>query len=81
MALGTLVTYIVGAYLPWHFLSYFCISFPVILFLTLLPLPETPSWLMTKGQENRARDSLQWLRGGKDVRCADREILYCILKK
>ena len=68
MALGTLVTYVVGAYLPWHFLSYFCIGFPVVLFLTVLLLPETPTWLMTKGSEDKAQKALQWLRGGRNIR-------------
>ena len=31
MALGTLVTYVVGAVLPWHHLAYFCVAFPLIL--------------------------------------------------
>ncbi len=33
MALGILVTYVVGAALPWNFLAYFCAAAPVLLFL------------------------------------------------
>eukprot|EP00095_Tigriopus_kingsejongensis_P001396 maker-scaffold205_size259573-snap-gene-1.45 protein:Tk01396 transcript:maker-scaffold205_size259573-snap-gene-1.45-mRNA-1 annotation:"hypothetical protein DAPPUDRAFT_304267" len=67
MALGTLLTYVVGAYLPWNYLSYFCVAFPVLLLLGMLLMPESPSWLLTKGQEDRAHDSLTWLRGNKNV--------------
>jgi facilitated trehalose transporter len=67
MALGTLLCYVVGAFLPWHFLSYFCAAFPILMLTLIALLPESPAWLLTKGREEDAKRSLTWLRGGKDV--------------
>ena len=64
MALGTLVTYVVGAILPWHLLSYFCDGFPILLLIGVLVLPESPAWLISKGKFNEAKKSLTWLRKG-----------------
>ena len=38
-------------------------SFVVILSALLLMMPESPVFLLAKGKEKRARESLQWLRG------------------
>ena len=67
MALGMLVTYVVGAYLPWHYLSYFCAAFPVLFFISVSVLPESPTWLINNGNEEDALLGLQWLRNGKNV--------------
>ena len=67
MSLGTLVTYVVGSYLPWHYLSYFCCAFPVLLFLTITCMPESPSWLVIKDKTEKAKESLAWLRGSENV--------------
>ena len=67
MALGILITYVVGAFIPWHHLSYFCAAFPVLLLFSMLLLPETPTWLITNDREERAKKALSWLRGGRNI--------------
>jgi facilitated trehalose transporter len=68
MALGALLTYIVGAFLPWHYLSYFCATVPVLMLISMFLIPESPAWLLTHGRDEEAKGALMWLRGGKDVR-------------
>ncbi|XP_040565615.1 facilitated trehalose transporter Tret1 isoform X1 [Lepeophtheirus salmonis] len=67
MALGIAICYIVGMYLPWHFLSFFCTGVSVFFGVFLIFIPETPQWLLSKRKENEARRSLEWLRGTSDV--------------
>ena len=67
MALGTLLTYVVGAYLPWNLLSYFCSGFPVLLLISVSMMPESPAWLLTHGRDEEAKESLTWLRGNRNV--------------
>ena len=70
LKLGTLIhliTYVVGAFIPWHHLSYFCAAFPVLLLFSMLLLPETPTWLITNDKEERAKKALSWLRGGRNI--------------
>jgi facilitated trehalose transporter len=68
MALGMLITYIVGALLPWHYLSFFCAAFPVMLLIALFLLPESPVWLMSHGYVDRAAAALEWLRNGRNIK-------------
>ena len=61
---------IAGAYLPWHFLAYFCCGFPFLLLVAMSLMPETPAWLMAHNQEEKSEAAIKWLRGGQvdDVR-------------
>lgn len=78
MALGTLITYVVGSFLPWHFLSYFCAAFPVLLLISVLVLPESPAWLITNNRIEEARASLQWLRNGKDIESVLTKVAFTV---
>lgn len=68
MALGILVTYAVGIALPWHYLSFFCAAFPILLFITVLPLPRSPVWLLANDKMEEAKIALKWFRPGQDVK-------------
>ncbi|XP_023940246.1 facilitated trehalose transporter Tret1 [Bicyclus anynana] len=61
--IGILISFSLGAYLNWHQLALVVAAAPVLLFLALLFIPETPSSLLLRGKEEEAADSLQWLRG------------------
>ena len=50
MALGISVTYLIGAFAPWHILSYVCAIAPFIGFVAMLFIPESPVWLNSKGK-------------------------------
>ena len=52
-----------GIFLSWHHLAYFCCAPAVMLVLSMMLLPETPSYLARKGEEDKAASSLAWLRG------------------
>lgn len=62
MAIGVLISYILGTWLPWDFLAFASALFPLSLFFFLIPLPESPSWLRSKGHKEKAEKSAEWLR-------------------
>ncbi|CAK1547838.1 unnamed protein product [Leptosia nina] len=61
--IGILISFSLGAYLNWHQLALVVAAAPVLLFVALLFVPETPSSLLLRGKEEKAAESLQWLRG------------------
>ena len=63
LALGIVVTYVIGAFVDWYVLAWILSSFPLILLVGMSFLPETPVWLLTHGRQDEARRSLQQLRG------------------
>ena len=63
LAFGIFVTYTIGAFVEWDVLCYILASFPVIMLIGMLFVPETPSWLLANNREEEARLSLQRLRG------------------
>ena len=67
MALGIFVTYAVGAVIPWHYLSYFCATFPFALIFLMLLLPRSPTWLLMNNKREEAKRALAWFRGNRSV--------------
>ena len=63
LAVGMLVTYTLGALLPWRLMSWLLLAQPPFLLLLLLIIPESPQWLALQGQAEKARASLVWVRG------------------
>lgn len=61
--LGILISYTLGAYLDWRQLAMLVSVAPMMLFITVIYVPETPSFLILKGHDDEAYRSLQWLRG------------------
>lgn len=61
--IGILISFSVGAYLNWYQLALVVAAAPVLLFIALLFIYETPSSLLLRGKEDEAAKSLQWLRG------------------
>ncbi|XP_076051774.1 facilitated trehalose transporter Tret1-like [Oratosquilla oratoria] len=60
---GTLYAYGTGAALSWRIGCYVCAAIPIILILFSTTIPESPYWLLLKGQHDEAEASLTWLRG------------------
>lgn len=52
--LGMLISYMLGAWLDWKQLAMFVSVAPMMLFITVIYIPETPSFLMLKGREEDA---------------------------
>ncbi|KAG4072294.1 hypothetical protein HA402_004226 [Bradysia odoriphaga] len=61
--LGILISFSLGAYLDWRQLAMLVSVAPMMLFVTVIYVPETPSFLVLKGRDEEAYRSLQWLRG------------------
>jgi hypothetical protein len=49
-----LISYILGAWLDWKQLAMFVSVAPMMLFVTVIYIPETPSFLMLKGRDEDA---------------------------
>lgn len=67
IALGVLVSHAVGTFFSWQTTAITCGLFPIISFAFAYVAPESPSWLLSKGRDDEALQSFQWLRGHGDV--------------
>ncbi|VEN44660.1 unnamed protein product [Callosobruchus maculatus] len=63
VVLGILLINIIGNYLPIDTAAYISSSFPIVLFLTFLWMPESPSYLLQQNQTEAAKRALVLLRG------------------
>lgn len=54
-----------GKYMDWSMLAFLGGSLPIPFLISMLLIPETPRWYVSRGKEDRARKALQWLRGKK----------------
>ena len=61
MAGGILLSYIMGAWLPWNQLAWASAVFPALLLFVMIPLPESPVWLLSKGRNSDAQKAFKWL--------------------
>lgn len=52
--LGFLISFSLGAYLDWRQLAMLVSVAPIMLFLTVIYVPETPSYLVLKGRDEDA---------------------------
>lgn len=65
IALGILISHVLGTYLHWKTTALICSIFPMICFFILVQVPESPSWLLARGRVSEAKESFQWYRGNK----------------
>ena len=63
-SIGMILTYALGAILPWYNIAYIGIFFPVLAFIILLVSPESPIYLISKGKKEKAEKSLKRLHHG-----------------
>ncbi|XP_069687135.1 facilitated trehalose transporter Tret1-like [Periplaneta americana] len=61
MATGILLSYVMGAWLPWNQLAWASAIFPALLLIVMIPLPESPAWLLSRGRIEDAEKSMKWL--------------------
>ena len=66
--------YIVGSYVTWQALAYISIIFPVSFLVAIYFVPETPRFLLSKGQKFKAAQSLLWFRGAVDEDQIEQEL-------
>lgn len=65
LALGILITSVIGSFTTWRVLSMALCTIPIMFFVSFFFMPETPVFLLQKKQNNRAEKSLKFLRGHK----------------
>ncbi|KAH8387757.1 hypothetical protein KR093_009417, partial [Drosophila rubida] len=65
LASGILLMYLLGFFIRHNFVLIASIScaYQLAAMLLVLPMPESPSWLLQKGKNERARRSLRYFRG------------------
>ncbi|XP_047034896.1 facilitated trehalose transporter Tret1-like [Helicoverpa zea] len=62
-ATGIFVAYLLGTVLPWRQAALVALTVPLATMVLVLFVPETPIWLLSKGRQKEALDSLCRLRG------------------
>ncbi|XP_058825729.1 uncharacterized protein LOC131685795 isoform X2 [Topomyia yanbarensis] len=65
--IGVLIQFLMGSFLRWRTVALCSASVPIISFLLLFFVPESPVWLTGKGKYKQAQRSLAWLRGWTSV--------------
>jgi MFS family permease len=55
MALGMLLVWITGYFLPWRSTAFLNLIPPTLLFIVMLALPESPYWLIEENDHEKAR--------------------------
>jgi len=58
-------SYTFGYFCPWNYLAFVSATVPVIFFVLMIFMPESPRYLLTKYGRMRAAKSLMWLRGAQ----------------
>lgn len=61
--LGILSQFLFGTFLQWRTVVLINCALPIISFILLIFVPETPVWLISKKKFDEARKSIAWLRG------------------
>ncbi|XP_045525012.1 facilitated trehalose transporter Tret1-like [Pieris brassicae] len=59
---GNLFLYVIGDMLDYYTVLWICLSLPISHLILLSMMPETPSFLLKKGEDERALKALAWLR-------------------
>ena len=61
VSLGLVITYLKGWLMDWRTIAWLCNVYLIIPFFLLFLLPESPSWLVSKGRHEEAGKALHWL--------------------
>lgn len=61
--LGVLIQFLLGSFLHWRTVALANCCIPIISFILLFFVPESPHWLIMKNRLLDARKSIAWLRG------------------
>uniref|UniRef100_A0A1B6DNR0 Major facilitator superfamily (MFS) profile domain-containing protein n=2 Tax=Clastoptera arizonana TaxID=38151 RepID=A0A1B6DNR0_9HEMI len=66
VSFGVLLVYCFGYFFRWQMAAVACGVTAVISFITITFIPETPTWFISQGKEDKATKSVVWLRGDND---------------
>ncbi|XP_075210782.1 facilitated trehalose transporter Tret1-2 homolog [Lycorma delicatula] len=85
ISLGYFLMYLLGSLTKWRTAVAIASSVPIITFLAILMIPESPIWLINKKKMKEAEKSLCWLRGWVSHEYIMKEladmIVYCETSK
>jgi SP family facilitated glucose transporter-like MFS transporter 8 len=74
---GVLFSYVIGSYVSYYMFAYIALLLPILYIVGLIWLPETPNYLVNRGNYTEAKRSLRWLRG-KNERLVEIELTKLI---
>lgn len=63
ISFGILWIHIMGIYFGWKFIGIICAIMPIVSFVQLFFVPESPPWLAKKNKIQKARNAFYWCRG------------------
>ncbi|XP_037955146.1 facilitated trehalose transporter Tret1-like isoform X1 [Teleopsis dalmanni] len=65
VASGITLIYLLGFFIrdDWQLIALICSGYQIISLLCVIPMPETPSWLISKGRIAEAKASMNYFRG------------------
>ncbi|XP_066993707.2 facilitated trehalose transporter Tret1 [Anabrus simplex] len=73
LAVGILWSYVIGAFVSYVWFSVISCLLPIFFFLAFVWMPESPVYLLAKGEITKAEKSLLWLRGAASYKQYDLE--------
>ena len=79
--LGIFATYITGQYLDWSQLAFICAGLNLIFAPAVYYIPESPMYLLSKGQEDQAEKALEMLDIGFHFEGSIQNHRFSLLKK
>ncbi|XP_014242951.1 facilitated trehalose transporter Tret1-like isoform X2 [Cimex lectularius] len=60
---GVFLQFFIGNYLDWRKAALVNVAVPLVSFVSICLIPESPHWLISRGRLGDAEGSLRWLRG------------------
>ncbi|XP_050091433.1 facilitated trehalose transporter Tret1-like [Anopheles aquasalis] len=72
---GILLAHLFGTFFRWQTAALLCSLFMILAYLLMLVSPESPSWLLGRGELQRAEAAFRWLRGYGPESCNEFEAM------
>lgn len=63
LSIGILIIHVIGTFLSWRVTALVSCVVPFLCYLLMVMVPESPSWLLSKGKYDEAARAFKWLRG------------------
>lgn len=60
-SLGMVLGYLKGWLIDWRLVAWLCNIYTIVPAILIMFIPESPAWLVSKGRDEQAGKSLDWL--------------------